>query len=156
VAYLFAFGHDVLVKTFHDVVAGVNGRRSLALGQIRDAVTAKSADFVSVDHASFRAKVVVAVVVRRRQECFEITGEMDTECCFCWTRSLQSSGSGFCGACWRQFGMWASSTRWEKYVETDVAYETLFFVFGLIGDQAIEVFYVNVMGVESVRVIDQK
>jgi len=52
--------------------------------------------------------------------------------------------------------MWASSTRWEKYVETDVAYETLFFVFGLIGDQAIEVFYVNVMGVESVRVIDQK
>jgi len=72
-AYFFAFGHNVLVKMFHDVGAGVNGRRSLVLGQIRDAVAAKSADVVSVDYASFRAKVVV---VRRREECFEITHQI--------------------------------------------------------------------------------
>jgi len=63
----------VLVKMFHDVGTGVNGRRSLVLGQIRNAVTAKSADVVPIDHASFRAKVVV---VRRREECFEITYEI--------------------------------------------------------------------------------
>ena len=63
----------MLVKMFHDVGTGVNGRRSLVLGQIRNAVTAKSADVVPIDHASFRAKVVV---VRRREECFEITYEI--------------------------------------------------------------------------------
>ena len=70
---MFAFGHDVLVKMFHNVGAGVNGRRSLVLGQISDAVTAKSADVVPIDDASFRAKVVIS---RRREECFEITDEI--------------------------------------------------------------------------------
>ena len=44
----------------------------------------------------------------------------------------------------------------RKYVQAAVAHETLSVVFGSIGDQARKVFYVHVMRVERVWVIDKK
>ena len=113
-----------------------------------------------VDHASSRAKVVV---VRRREECFEIAGEIEGY----WVLFLLISEFEFAVVRVRVNDLLRSvlKTIWNvgieyalgrKYVEAAIAYETLSIVFRSTVDQARKIFYVNVMGVERVRVIDQK